>query len=701
MVKTSESHFLNALLGDVYDIAHADGDGRIRHRALTLALLRRLEDAGMCENPQPAFFRLERGSIAAEVHGYATDSEDDVLTLYYVIDATDNVALGDPCEVVATSKADVDRGVRRLAAFVKLASTDRHAIEDSLPAAELAALIKDSVPANVRIELQVITTGRLTDKAAASRDSTGATIEIADITRLSRVCGAGRTGTTDIDFTLDHGGPLPCLVAPATGDGLQVLLACVPGSVLADIYNTYRSSLLERNVRTFLQFTGKVNKGIRQTLLTEPERFLPYNNGLSATARDVRLSRLSDRTGQIEAAMDFQIVNGGQTTASIAAAVRRDGADLSAVMVPMKLTVVPSDRIDELVPKISRYANTQNRVQDSDFSANEPWHVGMERHSRDCWTAPRPDAPRGTRWFYERSRGQYQDELGAAGTVAGRRRFRAENPSNQKVTKTEVAKYLSSWDQYPHIVSRGAQKCFQDFMVRLGADARRTPAAGEFQRTIALAMLFRRAERLHGELDYQGFRAQVVTYTIAALSRLTGRSLPADQMWRTQTIPDDFESSLRIVMTGVRHIVTNPPPKYRNVTEWTKRPECWQKTVEADFDVPVSCHKALGSSGQVQSAPGSPSVVESDEELAMIDAVSAVPSPVWFAVAKWAKDTDSLKPWQRQIAFSIGQLPGRRRRPSVKQARQGRKLLIEAVRLGFSDRELRPEQVRDLEASEA
>jgi hypothetical protein len=94
--------------------------------------------------------------------------------------------------------------------------------------------------------------------------------------------------------------------------------------MLADIYNDYRSALLERNVRSFLQFNGKVNKGIRDTLKTAPHRFLPYNNGLSTTASSVVLTGASNGTAHIRSLADFQIVNGGQTTASIAAASRRD-----------------------------------------------------------------------------------------------------------------------------------------------------------------------------------------------------------------------------------------------------------------------------------------------------------------------------------------------------------------------------------------
>lgn len=680
--------FLDDLLGEVDDLAHADGEGRIRHHALVSVLLSRLEDAGMCENPQPAHFRYERGAVSAEVHGYAVDPEDDLLTLFYVVDATADRPFGQSLKAPTTPKTTIDRGLRRLLAFVKLARANKHEIEDSLPAAELAAMIRDISQSNVRLVLHVLTTGRLTDRAISVNVDHDLECEMSDVVRLKRLLGGVRDGTTDVDFESEHGGALPCLVTPQTSDGLQVLLTCVPGAVLASIYDRHRAALLERNVRTFLQFAGKVNKGIRETLLNEPGRFLPYNNGLSATAREIDLTEGDGGIGHIRSAIDFQIVNGGQTTASIAAAARRDKADLSSVVVPMKLTVVPASRIDELVPKISRYANTQNRVQDSDFSANEPWHVGVERLSRGSWTRPTAAAPRGTRWFYERSRGQYRDELSACGTTASRRRYRAENPPRQKLTKTDLAKYLSSWDQLPHIVSRGAQKCFIEFMQRLGPESRQHPKPEEFHRYVALAILFRHTERLHGEMGYQGYRANVVTYTVAALSRVSSRRLDIAGIWMTQQVPDDLDSALRIILTGTREIITNPPPKYRNVTEWSKRPECWDRVVETPFDVDLKIDSGETIGFIAEPPPAGVLVATADEEK-IITAVANVSTEIWFALASWAKQTDNLVPWQRNLASSLGKLTlNGDLKPSAKSARQGGELLLEAVRLGFIDEKM-------------
>lgn len=670
--------FLDTLLSDTFDQAHDPEHGGLRLSALLATILSYLEDAGVVSDPRPAYLCREGPNYAAECHGYACDTEDDVLSLFYCIDATETTPLGDSAEVLAVGKEALDRGFRRLESVVKRAKEGKlDSIEPSQAASELVALIKECESAGRQIELHVVATGTVSDRAAFSEGKDSCRREVWDILRLARTCGAAGGETVSINFLEEYGQTLPCLVTKKGGDGIQVLLTCIHAPVLAGIYNTYRARLLERNVRSFLQFSGKVNKGIRATLLNEPHRFLAYNNGLSATAARVDLNGESDDLARISAVHEFQIVNGGQTTASIAACVRKGEADLSGVFVPMKLTIVPAQRVAELVPRISQFANTQNRIQEADFHANHPWHIELQKLSRATWLAPTAESPRGTRWFYERSRGQYADELTATGTPAGRRKFRVENPSKQKITKTDVAKFVLSWDQEPVLVSRGAQKCFVEFMGRLARESHPVPDLAEFKRIVSLAILFRTAEALYGELDYKGYRAQVVTYAIALFSHRSQRKLPWADIWEVQGIPVDMLLPLKTLLVAVREAVTHPLAN-RNITEWCKRPECWSQllNLEVELTLPAGLETAPRS-GVVGTDALSPA------ERQRVDSIASVPADVWFAVAKWAKDTDTLLGWQRGLAYSLGTLLVRGRVPSIKQATQGRKLLLEARRLGF------------------
>lgn len=675
--------FLDTLLSDTFDHAHDPELGGLRLSALLATILNYLEDAGVVSDPKPAYLCDEGANYAAECHGYACDTEDDVLAIFYCIDATESTPLGDSVEVAAVAKEAVDRGFRRLESVVKRAQEGKlDNIEPSQAASELVTLIKECNTAKRSIELHMVATGTVSDRAAFSEGKGGYRREVWDVLRLARTCGAGTDETVSINFLEEYGQTLPCLLTKKGSDGVQVLLTCIHAPVLAGIYNTYRARLLERNVRLFLQFTGKVNKGIRATLLNEPERFLAYNNGLSATAARVDLKDGHDDLARISAVHEFQIVNGGQTTASIASCVRKDEADLSRVFVPMKLSIVPADRVAELVPRISQFANTQNRIQEADFHANHPWHIELQKLSRATWLAPTAESPRGTRWFYERSRGQYADELAATGTTPGRKKFRAENPPKQKIAKTDLAKFVLSWDQEPAVVSRGAQKCFVEFMGKLIREARPVPDLVEFKRIVSLAILFRTAETLYGDLDFQGYRAQVVTYAVALFSHRLQRRLPWSDIWELQGLPTDMLLPLKTLLVAVREAITHPPAN-RNITEWCKRPECWSQLVSLEVELALPA----GLEPAPQGGAVAPETLSSAERL-LVDSVAAIPADVWFAVAKWAKDTDTLLGWQRGLAYSLGTLPGRNRKPSIKQATQGRKLLLEARRLGFGHEQL-------------
>jgi hypothetical protein len=688
--------FLEEWRFDAYDAANAVDSGDIRQQALLETILSRLEEAGVVSDPQMAFFQRRVGNRTAEVHAYSLDTDDDVLTLFYFVDANTNEPFGASWTAQPVAKEAIDRGFARLLAFTDAGTDGRlNDIEDSQAAAELLKLLIEARADSRKIAANVITTGQATDRALVAGPAAGIDREVWDLVRLTRVCGADRNEPLSVNFPAEFSCTLPCLTAPPGPDGLQVLLTQIPGPVLGQLYNRYRARLLERNVRSFLQFTAKVNQGIRETALTAPSRFLSYNNGIAATAGSVIIDHLSDGVGRIRQVNDFQIVNGGQTTATIAAVQRREQADLSSLSVAMKLTVVPEGHLNQLVPLIARFANTQNRIQEADFSANHPWHVAFERHSRDTWAPPAPGAPRGTRWYYERSRGQYADDLAAASTAAAKRRFREENPPKQKISKTDLGKFVLSWDQRPTIVSRGAQKAFAAFMSQISATAKAPPEKSDFMRIVAQAILFRTSEHLYSELDLGDYRAQVVTYAIGRLSRETQRRLPWDDIWNTQHLPQDVVVALKLIMIGIRDAIAFPPGG-RNVTEWCKSDQCELAVMEVPLrlELPsVSEWQPYATFTAYQSsAPATGPLLE---------AVLMVPAAVWYTISKWAKENQQLMPWQRGIAFSLGRLRDAGKPPSMKQAIQGRKLLLDALAAGYSHPDLDDSRVSAVSAAPA
>jgi hypothetical protein len=434
-----------------------------------------------------------------------------------------------------------------------------------------------------------------------------------------------------------------------------------------------------------LQARGKINRGIRDTLTAEPARFLAYNNGIAATASRVEVVDLAGGGIGISRIVDLQIVNGGQTTASIHRAMRTN-VDLSDVMVQAKVTVIDPVRVEEIVPLISRYANSQNKVSEADLSANDPFHVELEKLSRSIWAPATGTTQRATRWFYERARGQYADLLAREPTPARRRRFREEWPTSQRFTKTDIAKFEAVWDQFPHLASLGAQKNFIHFMSRMKERGAFTPDVLYFQRLIAKAILFKRTDRIVARQEFGGYKAAIVCYTIAKLSHATAQRLNLAEIWDEQDLSSPVEAAVEELSHMAFSVIAERTPGGANVTEWAKRDQCWRLMREESWDVPQSLRQHLvGRARQTgeESADAAPPDADNAAEAAVIAEVAAVGAEGWKGLAGWAKETGNLAPWQRSLAFGIGQRLGRGSDPTIKQAIQGKKILEAAAAVGY------------------
>ena len=489
--------------------------------------------------------------------------------------------------------------------------------------------------------------------------------------------------TIEIDFEEKFGTTIPC-IENNTSDKYSVYLAIINGGLLAALYSEYRDRLLEKNVRSFLQVKGAVNKGIRDTLREEPEMFLAYNNGISVTAESVGIARDDNGKPSIKKIRDMQIVNGGQTTASIfnARQDKKITADLSRAFVQMKVSVIKSpDDMDEIVPLISAFANTQNKIQVADFSANDPFHRRIEELSRAIW-APAQGGLKPQNWFFERARGQYADMLSRETTTLRRRQFKETHPL---FTKTDLAKFENTWDQLPYQVSEGAQKNFRKFTVRLSERKGLLPDEDYYHRLIAKAILFRRTEKLMQKQQYGGYRANIVTYTLAWLSYKTAQRIDLDRIWKEQSLTSAIENEIIEVSRFVQQIIVNPPGG-ANVGEWCKKEKCWDAIRAYNHCIRPELEAELISVVRPTTAAKPTNSINSvtEDEQALIDEASAVPATTWFALSRWAKETNNFQPWQRSLIFKIGTIVGRRQHPSYKQSNQALIAYKEALRKGFN-----------------
>jgi hypothetical protein len=412
-----------------------------------------------------------------------------------------------------------------------------------------------------------------------------------DIERLYRHWAAGKPrDEIVVNFEEVSGGPLPCVYVPDEMGDYDYAMTALPAEALRFVYEKYGPRLLEANVRSFLSATGKVNKGIRDTLRDAPERFMAYNNGVVVVADEIRLERTADGSPGIMWLKGMQIVNGGQTTASIYFSKKKNpDIDLRRVRVPAKVIVLRSnDPVGEeaLISDISKYANSQNSVKLSDLSANKPFHVRLEQLSMTTYC---PDGL--SRWFYERAAGSYQTMLAREGTTPARlKKLRDSLAASRKITKTDLAKFLNAWDQKPHEVSLGSQKNFERFMADLaGEDEASTvplPDVDTFRRMIAKVIIFKTTHKLIRPM-FPAFQANVAAYTVAILTNRLGGKLDLGTIWRQQGLSVRLQEQIQAWAREVNEALHRSAGG-RMVSEWAKKPECWHAIVNAHISDPAT-----------------------------------------------------------------------------------------------------------------
>ncbi|NGQ92911.1 AIPR family protein [Rhodobacter sp. HX-7-19] len=559
----------------------ADASGIFPVEAFFDRMTDRLTEAGELEVADRAYFQSGEGGQKLRIDGYAGDPRDSEGVLGLIV-----CDFADSDNVQTFGKGDVPPILNPLIRFLKKAKTEefRDSLNEANPAFQVSDLIITTWAQVTKVKLILVSNrqyiGRDDAVKLAEIGDVPITWSVWDLARFERFDLKG-SDEIEIDLNGDFGGAIPALKASRSGDALESYLMIIPGSQLASIYDRWGEKLLQGNVRSFLQARAKTNKGIQNTIRNEPELFFPYNNGLSATANAVACEEGSNGLF-VTSISNLQIVNGAQTTGSLHAVMKTAAEQLQRVFVQMKLTVVPFDRAEEIVPRISEYANTQNKVNAADFFANHPFHVRMQDFSRDVIFARREGERHDTKWFYERARGQY---INARPKTRGRAQtdFDIQFPKPQLFSKTDLAKFEFSAAGHPHIVSRGAQKNFAEFAKDIGETWSKNDAKFDelwYRRLISKAIVFRWLEtEIPKQPWYEGgYRANIVTYAMAKVFHDANgekQVLDLDAIWRRQSVSDALKQALLLAAGEANDVITNPPAGVRNMSEWAKQQACW------------------------------------------------------------------------------------------------------------------------------
>ena len=645
-----------------------DADDNLSHsfkeNIFTDIVLEDYASSGIFESPATCYHEFLKGNLIGKINGYSIPEEDTSIDLVITdYEETDDVR--------KINQSDVEKRLNQAVRFFEMAISDNAL--DSIDIGNNAHHMIYEIQAKNKEKLDHVRIHLITNAQNVARNykiekelkGYKVSLDVFDLERFRRFRESGSTQekieVNLIEFNDGKGIPCASFVHEEFYDTALVIL---PGILLHRLYDEFGSRLLELNVRAYLQARGKVNKGILNTILYEPEKFLTYNNGITMVAEEIHFS---DDYKEIIKLTVLQIVNGGQTTASIHRALNDHNASLELVKVQAKITMVPENDFEEVVPLISKYSNTQNRISDVDLNAHHPFHLGVEKISRSMYN---PDQV--SKWFYERSRGSYQTEKFKAKTDAQKRKFNIENPVNQKISKEDLAKYFNTWDELPHFVSRGGQKNFVRFMENLPRDIKKDwqMPKEDYQDMIAKAIIYKTASTIARQEEIPAFRVNVVNYCLSLLVHKTASRISLKNIWLSQSVPEDIIRILKDWIPKIYKELLNIAGN-KNPGEVFKKEECWKAIKEntKEWSIDLINRKNLNSNSVNNEIS-----TESENDIARC---IRVPAEDWTKMVQWGQETGKLHFSQVGIALTLFRMAssGWKKSPSEKQAKSGMKIL--------------------------
>ena len=479
-------------------------------------------------------------------------------------------------------KTEIDRLLKKALKFYKTCGTDSfEALEESSDGYQAYEFIKGHKEDIETVNIILLTNDETIQYIPEDTRHGKVTIrfDVWDIERLyqSVLGGAAVERQLVVKLKKKYGASLPLIKVRGDNEIYDCYIGVISGELLARIYEAEGQDLIQKNVRSFLQATGKVNKGIKASLASEPQMFMAYNNGISTVADgiDIDESHSSGDVVTITEITGWQIVNGGQTTASIYNAYKSK-LPLDQVNVQIKLSVIKKkDQAEDIIHNISKYANSQNKINMSDFNANDAYHVKMERLSR---ATPIPVA-RGKStdyWFYERARGQYLVELSRQPTAAAKKEFKSRCPKNRCISKTVAAKCVMAYQGYPYIVSKGLETSFVYFSDMVSKGEFPEPSEQSYIDMISKVILFNSCDEIIKNLKFGGFKAQQDYYTVALIGKYHSGLINPQEIWNNQTINAETARVIEELAYFVWEHFQNPTVPGVNIGQWCKKEDCWE-----------------------------------------------------------------------------------------------------------------------------
>lgn len=679
--------FYQSLMQEVIALQSGDEDGNTQEQVFTRICQEMLAEAGETEDTHLAYDERDFGKKGQhKINGYAISENYENVDLFISLYSNSS-------EIKVVPKADIDTAVKRISNFFRKVIYDDYVneIAESSEIFEFAHTLANytEIKENlIRVNAFILTNGEYKGEIPASQSISGYTIfyRIIDVNFLYKISEHSRV-PIELDFDNLDGNSyeIPCLAANIDNPDYEAYIAIIPGECLYTLYHNYGARLLEQNVRSFLQFTGKINKGIRKTINEEPHMFLAFNNGIAATADHIEL----DETGRyIKHIRNLQIVNGGQTTASIFNTAKKDKADISQIYVQVKLSVIKdSEQYADIVSRISQYANTQNKVNDADFTANNPALIEIEKFSRFVLSPVTPENNMQTCWFFERARGQYKTLRSKEGFTKSRQAaFDLKYPKKQVFTKVELAKYINAWQEVyngktmvigPHIVVRGNEKNYARFMNYNLPEIRHIDVA-YFEDAVAKAILFKAADKRYGTKvsgnQIGELKQVVVPYTLSLLNLITRGKLDLYKIWKNQHISNALSDFIYELMKQVNKFIIEKSPVSHYI-EWAKKEECWLMVKEYGWSYNIN--DIIDDCIDERNPPKRNHKTDTEDvektRLHQESIIRSIPFSLWKKIESWGRETGILHSHYASLASDIAY-----------KIKNGRKLLDTDISRGYS-----------------
>ena len=669
-----------------------------------------LEEAGILDDVNPVFFRdSARGQ---RLDGYCWNPLENTLCGIVTLLSDDREELSRLTQTEAVALAN--RARRFFEAASEPAFLNR--VDPSQDSHACASFIGENLEQIIKIRIVIASDLLLSDRVKSIKlepvMGLPTSVEIWDLSRFHGLATSQtQTEPFIVDATLLGEKGLPVIKGADLPSGATAYLGVMPGATLSKIYDEFGQRLLEGNVRTFLDFRSSVNRGLRITLATEPENFFAFNNGITLTADTATVMHDGD-LAYIHSLTNLQIVNGGQTTAALYFAPKEAGGiqtsngllpyrkiDLEKVAVQMKLTVfeeTEQDRIDEYRANISRYANSQNSIQGSDLVSNHPIHLNIERLSRKI-TMPASETGLASKWFYERTRGQYSTKLRALGGSAASK-FKLEYPKTQLFTKTDMAKYVNTWRMRPHLVKRGAQANLKSLGPELIKEYEADNSqfeAGFYRDLIAQAILFKSTDKAVLQSAWykmeSGLKAEAVTYGIALLRHsLQAKNLDInlDRIFAQQQLSESMTRTLVAVTRIVREALTDSTFREgnSNPSQFCKSENAWKKVQTLEIDTTsLQREDTLNLQQKADSVEESRKVNQVSKSISDFEGIFGKGAGYWEALADFNLKTFGVSDYQVAIPRRCaGMITGKAKPLSEKQMKIAVELATKAEDEGFA-----------------